>query len=1309
MPVNFMNQIVQDHDGYLWFSSMDGLVRYDGYDFEVYTSARTEGLYSNRIGGMFLSSQNELWLLHEDGSISRKSGNHFTSFEGVLGDFNDNLGIITEDPAGEIWITTYNGISHFDSQAQRFEAIESPLFQSRSWGIQALMDGSVLAVNSEGLIQWKNDQATLLLPESDFNFDESIVVRIKQFEPGSIWVLGIGGMYKFSLSDRRITESYGRQDAIFMDLIPESDQSYLVNTSRGFFQLNPVRGEFTQIPPDLFSRAEYRVRRNLVFQGKNGESIRIGDDNVLINGKSILQAEGIKSSLIDKEGTLWITTVHDGIFQIRKSIFTNITPEFVSGLRNVYPIIQSFDGAIWAGSFINGVYKLSDEGVFNWTAENSQLPNGIIRFLYEDADGIIYAGSWASGLWKYSDGDWERIQELDPLIDFDATVEAMYRDSKGRLFIGSHDPLVVRQNGEYSFFDATAGEELQKVRTIREDSEGTLYLGTMGNGLTIISDKSVKNLKADNGFLNSDFIRDVYVQSKDTIWIANENMGLNRLVFDDHKSIISSASVTVEDGLMQNSLHRIIESPDHYLWISSNGGIMRISKEELNHYADGLIDGLTVTGFTEEDGMSNREANGGVQTAGVLSADDKLWFPTQDGITVVDPARITQQDALPLPIPVIEAISFSDSLINVSRQSEIQLPSDERNLQISFSAPNYYSPERIKFRYKLDALNRDWEDGSRIRQAVFTNIPPGTHEFQLQVFREGNPSEITEATLFITIPTFFYETTWFMMLLGVFGALIIFGGIKYRTRVLEERERKLQERVDQQTVALQKAAEQKSRFFSGITHELKTPLSLIVSPLEDILDGPQQIPVAETRENLQLMHRNSHQLKNLVDQILDVTKLNSEAVRLTLRPVNITEFSCQVIGQFQSKLDWERITLVFESNDIEESIYLDTGAWERILINLMSNAIRFSPPGASVYVSLEEAQDSVRFIVKDEGPGIDEKDVEKVFDYLYQAEGQKAAEGTGIGLYLVKGLIDHMGGTIQLKSKKGEGAEFIITLKKGYRHFKETNTIVHDAFINTPANVKHADSNKNGLQKPAPENQEHILLVEDNYDYRNYLQSLISDHYQVSSASDGKEALILLQQNKIDLIISDIMMPRMNGLEFVNTLRKQETYKHLPVIFLSAKNRETDMEAGLSTGADIYLTKPIKSSLLLSQIVAVLRREKILNNLRDDPAELEEDAFVKQVKEIIYRQLANPNLNVNMLADTLYMSRTTLYREWKKVSDINLKDFIKEIRLTEAKVLLEKKGFSVQETALAVGYPDVSYFSIWFKKEAGRNPSVLKK
>ena len=1309
LPVNAVNGMLQDDNGYLWFSTMDGLVRYDGYDFRVFNSGNTPGMISNRIGGMIKTAPDELWLIHAEGLITQKSGLTFRTFSASQGDFPGMALRIIQAKNGDVWISTTQGIAVFNHLTNTFESPQDPLLLSRNWAMDSTFGGGIITLNENGLVLWENGEATLLRPGNELPLPPKEILQIKAYKPNEFWVMGSEGFFRFDMTERDINYMYKVADASFVvwNLHPETENSYIVNTSAGFYSVRPDEHQIDKRSPDFNSTWQ---RFNLVFTGINGEAIRLGANQVYIDGQLVLETSEIQSGLVDREGSVWVSTRRYGIYQIRKSDITNITDDQIAGFENIYSVLQTSDGSIWAGSIVNGIFRINGNDIRHWNTQNSGQSLNITRYLYEDTDETLYAGIWGNGIWQYDEEVWKEVTEFNALFDIEVTVEAMHHDRSGRLLIGTNLEMVHKENGTFTKMDASDFTDIRGVRVIRESDDGILFFGTNGNGLIIQHQDETHHYTTGNSDLTSNFIRDVYIQSADTLWLATENLGLNRVVIHSNHSI-SVRSITDRDGLIINSLHRIIQTPDRYLWISSNGGLMRVSLDDLNRYADGQLSNLPIVAFNESNGMVNREANGGVQNAGILTHDLQLWFPNQKGITIVDPMKFSESNIQPVPKPILEEIILSDHTIHIQNHTEIQIPPGERNLRIRFSAPNFSSSDRIQFRYKLEGVHPDWENASRSREAVLTNIPPGKHAFELMVHGIGS-ADVKEASFLVIIPYYFYETRWFFGLMALLGLTIFGGGMKLRVRVIERREQLLQQRVDEQTKALKQAAEEKSRFFSGITHELKTPLALIYGPLEDMLNKPDALPSATVRQ-LQMMNRNNYRLQNLVDQILDVTKLNSDAIKMTFQPVHLAEFSRQIIGQFHSQLQQENIHLEFTSDPITDLIYLDVNAWERIVINLLSNAIRFSPSGSTLWINFQNYDELVSFSVKDEGIGIDESDADKVFDYLYQVKGAEASGGTGIGLYLVKGLIEHMGGNIKLISQKGKGATFTVELRKGFGHFNESDVVIHEPLSvqkNQERNQKRGVSNSepsHHQKKKSNRDAQKILLVEDNADFREYMESILSDDYDVLTAAEGVQALKIMDKNAIDLVISDVMMPGMDGLEFVANLRQKEAYKHLPVIFLSAKNQEVDVQTGLSTGADIYLTKPIQSNLLLTQVAAVMRRESILRGNQAGLNLPNEPELIHNVKEIVFRQLGNPALNISMLADALFMSRTKLYKEWNKISETKLNDFIKKTRLDEAKILLQEKRFSVQEAATAVGYPDANYFSTSFKKEFGVSPSLV--
>lgn len=1314
LPVNSVNGIAQDDDGYLYISTHDGLVQYDGYTFKVFNSANSTGLNTNRILGVIKSQSNDIWMYNEGGKVSIKSDGFIKTFSAP-----EIPGIafrLIEGSDGRIWVSGSEGLAYYNETDTTFTTLKHPLFEGPISLINNGLNGKIFGINSSGLVAWQDGKAELILDSKDYpTFNSLYFTNIKQFEEGIIWIVGGNNILKIDTENQQLEYIKVPQDKpiMFWNIHAKSPDKFLLSSSVGYYELNSQTLGLTKLPIEVNSQI---FRTNIVYEGSNGEDVFIGDNEVIIDGKKVLSAPSLKAGFLDKEGSLWVLSESNGLYQIRKSSFKNFsTPEF-PGVTNIYSIIEDSDGTIWACGIDEGIVKFSDLETVNYRTTSTGINMRRCKFLYEDIDGTLYAGIVSSeGIWKYKNEQWVTDSHFSSAFkNLNIASEAMHRKGD-QLLVGTQNSLFVKENEEVRLYDASNPKELQGIQAFAEDSRGIIYAATSAQGVTRIEGNSYTNYSKEDGYLNSNIVRDVFLQSDDTLWIATENLGLNRLILNKEGKVSSSSSITPKEGLIHNSLHNIIDDSLGNVWITSNGGLMKISKAKLNDFADGKISTLPLLSYNENDGMINREFNGGVHSSGILASDGTLWLPSQQGITTIKPADVANQQSIFTPRPIFTSLQLAEQEIYLGDKSTISLPLGKRDVRVNFTAPNFANQDKVNFSYILEGINSNWQTVNRSKQAVFTGIPAG--KYTLYIRAENFGGEPKETSLLIDVPYYFYETGWFIVLLFVGVVVLIAGLFRLRLKNLKQSEENLKRRVRVQTKELEEAAEQKSRFFIGITHELKTPLSLIIGPLEDISHQIDDNNPLLLQNRIDMMKRNGYRLQNLIDQILDVSKLNADAIKLNVQPTNLAALTKKVIGQFQSKLEQEQVHCSIDFNDLETPIYIDVEAWEHIIINLMDNAIKFSPKDGFITLTLKNLNDSVELLIKDNGPGIDPQYHSKVFNYLYQVSGKKAAQGTGIGLFLVtgiglflvKGLVEEMGGTIELLPNNKEGAEFKISLKKGYTHLSATHSVNHSVvFIDNIATDSNIASNSTDIEPLEDLSDQQILIVEDNVDFRNYLSSILQSKYSVITAENGQEALKILKKEVPTLVISDVMMPEMNGLEFVNEVRKKSTFKHLPVIFLSAKNMDLDIEQGLSTGADIYLTKPIRSRVLLAQIDAVLRREMILKNYEyRAPANSDESELITQVRKIVYRQLANTALTASLIADSMYISRAKLYYDWNKVSDISINDFIKQLRLEEGKALIEDHNFSVKEAARAVGFSNSSYFSTSFKKRFNVSPSKI--
>ncbi len=1164
-------------------------------------------------------------------------------------------------------------------------------------------DGFIYVATFDGLARFDGDRFVVFNTANSPGLKRNRISKMMEAPNGNLWILDTShNFYEFSNNHfTSLNDQLSSESPEVFDIRKSTDGTLHLITEKGVFKVLED-DRFQQMdsisynnPDDIFALDMNEASKSELNQKVvSTTDLPFSISDSLITGK------------IDAEGNIWFRTAGDGVYEASMKKMLTIGQTIHPDLTNIYGLNEDAHKAIWINAFNGGIFRIQDSTLTIWNPKNETLPEVSTRTLVTLKNGTTYAGG-TGGMWMLENNIW-----IQPTIFKDSFqgVDVLHEDSKKRFWIGTNRGLFQLDNNQVERFVDQTGATINQVKYITEFHDQGLLFATSGQGIALLNASNTFTFITTEQGLSSNQIRDVYVQAEDTLWVLSEDLGLNRVVLNDDFTVRSIAIINSKDGLIDNSLHRLLEDDFGYFWINSNKGIMRINKRNLNAYADGTQSILSIQQFSSKNELIKSEGNGGIQYSGLITKDGKLLFSNQAGIVYTRPEWHLESTINNLTAPIAESIVFSDSVVSVLGKSSFKLPVYSRDFNIKFTLPTFTQPENLILEYKLEGVNKSWQKTGADRLAVFTNVPGGEHSFLMRGRLTGN-TEYSESSIQVTVPYKFQETIWFYLLISFFGIGIIVVGFKFRVRALHERQRKLQQLVDEKTHELKEAAELKTRFFTGITHELKTPLSLIISPIDDLVEESKSGTLNSSSSKLPLIQRNSYRLKNLVDQILDVSKLNADAVKLKIYPVNLFQLTRQIIGQFQSKLEQEEISVEISNTELDELIYVDKEAWERIIINLMSNAIKFSPAKSIIKISFVDHENEIEVKIQDEGKGIAPENHHKIFNYLYQEKGDKAAEGTGIGLFLVKGLMEEMGGSITLSSNTGKGAEFVLTLKKGHQHVESKHTLLHEPLLDAEKIAVAQGEEESALPKLQNFSHEHrVLVVEDNYDFRSYLQSILEGQYEVLTAKNGKEALKILKKEMPDLIISDIMMPEMNGLEFVNSLRSKKQYQHLPVIFLSAKNDEQDVKTGLSTGADVYLSKPIRSSMLLAQIVAILRREKILHSgFTNSVTKDKEPELLQQVRELIFRQLANPSLNVGQLADALYISRSKLYSEWKKVSEVSVNEFIKKTRLNEAKVLLKEKGFTVHEAARAVGYADANYFSTSFKKEFGISPSELMK
>ncbi|MFY0696233.1 MAG: response regulator [Balneola sp.] len=1306
LPINSIKYISHHTDGFLYLATYDGLVRFDGVRFITFNTFNTPEIKSNRIEWIGEGENGYLWFTDTEDRL-------YGYKDGLIKQINlqgKKALKITQLDNGKMLVAAEDQF-FIQKQGTDFDVMDELPVQKKILNSYLFDKNELYVFYDDGLYVWKEGVLSKMLTSDELLISANSIFNLTKTQEGVIWALtNQSELLRITNNETQKLYRYKGSDFQFWDLL-DTESRLIISTRIGYLQLDKDSGEISDYKIGIKQQNYFEDKAWKVFD--EGLVTKIGN-SIFIDSKELLQARAnISFLMVDREGSIWVATNGDGIYQIKRKKMITIGNDKVQGLRNIYSMWEGIDG-IWATSFNQGLHQIRENSYQFWTQSNSGLTEKFFRSVFENNQGEVWAGN--SDLWKFENKRWIKIDN----DTFNTRIDAIFEDSKKRFWVGTSSGLFKKEGNSFSPFKDVDGESIESVASIKERDTGEIVVATLGQGLARFGDdKKLHFITTDNG-LNSNLIRDFHFTSDDTLWVVTEDKGLNRVIYDDNGDLSQVHSITVNDGLVDNSLHRFIEDGLGYIWINSNKGIMRIQEQNLNDYADGNSAYLWVSVFTEEHGLMNIEGNGGSINAGMITSDGKLLFPNQAGIVYTRPEWHLDSKFEKITNPIFEEIHFSESTINLLSQQQVTLPKGDRSVQVKFTLPYLSSSNGLNLEYYIEGVYDEWQQVGEERTAIFTYLPAGEHHLQLRGgFNDG--LGFRTSTLIISVPPYFYETEWFYLIsfIGLVGAFI--GGFQFLLARSKNREKKLNELVNKRTNELKSAlnevehlSEARSQFFTNFTHELRTPLSLILNPLDEMLDESKHI-TSTNRDSLEMMRRNARKLKELVNKLLDVSKLNSDEISFKYQKIELVSASIKILSQFDQEFKRKEIKFSFDTDLSNPTIILDITALEHILVNLMSNAIKFTPQQGIISVSIGENEGYVLLTVKDSGTGIPKNEIDRVFDPYFQGDSTVSkAGGTGIGLALVKGLVEHMGGEISVDSTIGEGTEFRLKFVPGDDHVTKRDSLIDSTEEHLELDIGETTEQLSDVVLPKSEQIDDalpkVLLVEDNPDFREYFAQVIASVYTVETAENGEEGLEKLATFKPEIIVSDIMMPKMDGYEMMKNIRAEENFKTIPFIFLSAKDSAEDVEKGLNLGADIYLSKPIENNILLTQIKVLLRRERLLKETSNILVEARQQALVKEVKEIIHRHLGNPDLSVDLIAESLSTSSATLYRNWKKVSELSINKTIAKMRFDEALKLIREEELNITEASYVVGFREAAYFSRAFKKEFGLSPQeYLKK
>lgn len=1143
---------------------------------------------------------------------------------------------------------------------------------------------------------------------------------------------------------------------------------YVPGAPKGIYYFNPFIGVIRPINTETGAIHLNRSIVNGVLQDKKGK-IWIGTDHGGVNlldkkdfsiryllnnnddNKSLSQ-NSIIAMHSDNSGIIWIGTYKQGInYYYENSIQFALyrrQPSDPTSLSydDVNRFAEDKRGNLWIGTNGGGlIYFDRESGKFKQFLHNPDNPNSlandVIVSLWIDHQQKLWIGTYYGGLDCYDGKNFihYRHDPKDTSTISDDRVWEIYEDSQKNLWVGTLGGgvnLLDRKKNSFYRFDGTSSTSY--VFAFMEDRDGNFWIGTLdGMDVKLKNQNKVVHYvhqEKDHTSLSNNNILCILQDSRGMVWIGTRE-GLN--LFD--KKTNSFRTFRTEDGLPDNTILNILEDDKANLWISTPNGI---SKAAVTKNKESAELALQFKNYDEMDGLQGKEFN---ENAAWKSSRGELIFGGAKGFNIFYPDNAPTNKTR--PTVVLTDFEIFNKSMKVGDKSgkrvilekaipetkEITLAYKDNVIAIEFAALNFSNTEKSKYAYKLEGFNKEWlltDAGNR--KATYTNLDPGEYTFRVKASNEDGLWNEEGVTLKITVLPPIWRTPLAYIIYGLIAIGLLWLGrriVVQRTRMRFQME---QERKESQR--MHKLDLMKIRFFTNVSHEFRTPLALILTPIEKMLKSATE---PSQKSHYQLIHRNAKRLLNLVNQLLDFRKLEMDELYLNLAQDDMVRLVKDIGCSFSDIAEKKNIRFSFHSHVDKVYASFDKVKLERILFNLLSNAFKFTHEGGQVDMELnsrrneQDNRETVIITVKDTGIGISPEKKERIFERFFQDEvpGDMLNQGSGIGLAITKEFVRLHGGTISVDSEPGKGSCFTIELPVISAPVVsgepvENGEIVEAALANgnghiVPENGNGHLSTENKVKTGQKVNGKKfsILLAEDNEDFRFYLKDNLREAYEIIEAKNGKEGWQKALGQHPDLVVSDIMMPEMSGIELCRKLKEDVRTSHIPVILLTARSSEEIQMEGFSTGANDYITKPFNFQILISRINNLLVQQQNLKKsfqkqIEINPSEIkvdsEDEKLLRQTMEIVQKNLDNPDFSVEDLSKALLMSRAAMYKKITALTGITPSEFIRSVRLKSAAQLLEKTKMTVAQVAFEVGFNNTKYFVKYFKEEYNMLPTAYR-